>query len=134
MSINKVCVWRLVSWRKGSFLFILLQLTYTPRSSKDYGQLTCEASNSVGKQRKPCFYTIFLAGESVYLYVLRIYLLRIYVYSMPSSSLVSSSIYAYVYSIIFWSSPPELTSINNAILGSVDAQIISSISGLPLSK
>ncbi|XP_047738167.1 nephrin-like [Hyalella azteca] len=42
--------------------YTVSELSYTPRSALDYGLLTCQASNAVGRQREPCFYTIFPAG------------------------------------------------------------------------
>ncbi|MPC23196.1 hypothetical protein E2C01_016235 [Portunus trituberculatus] len=39
-------------------------LDYTPRSTRDYGTLSCWAANSLGSQTDPCRFTIIEAGES----------------------------------------------------------------------
>lgn len=42
-------------------------LEYTPQVNGDYGTLGCWASNSVGRQRKPCLFDIVPASEYKYL-------------------------------------------------------------------
>ncbi|XP_069170194.1 protein turtle homolog B [Procambarus clarkii] len=37
-------------------------LDYTPRSARDYGTLSCWATNSVGTQADPCMFTVIEAG------------------------------------------------------------------------
>ncbi|XP_076065557.1 nephrin-like isoform X2 [Oratosquilla oratoria] len=37
-------------------------LDYTPRSARDYGMLACWATNSVGPQAEPCWFTVTEAG------------------------------------------------------------------------
>ena len=43
-------------------------LDYTPGSPRDYGTLSCWATNSVGTQAEPCRFTVIEAGKSVIYY------------------------------------------------------------------
>ncbi|XP_076268336.1 protein turtle homolog A-like isoform X1 [Rhynchophorus ferrugineus] len=39
------------------------ELTYTPKSQRDYGTLTCWGSNSIGKQVEPCIFQVVPASK-----------------------------------------------------------------------
>ncbi|XP_050293080.1 hemicentin-1 isoform X2 [Anthonomus grandis grandis] len=41
----------------------LSELTYAPKSQKDYGSLTCWATNSIGRQVEPCIFQIVPASK-----------------------------------------------------------------------
>ncbi|XP_022255317.1 synaptogenesis protein syg-2-like [Limulus polyphemus] len=42
-------------------------LTYTPRKESDYGDVVCQASNSIGIQQEPCVYKILPVGKPEFL-------------------------------------------------------------------
>ncbi|XP_024215240.2 uncharacterized protein [Halyomorpha halys] len=39
------------------------ELVYTPKSERDYGTLTCSASNSIGRQAEPCLFQVVPATK-----------------------------------------------------------------------
>ncbi|ERL96037.1 hypothetical protein D910_00869, partial [Dendroctonus ponderosae] len=39
------------------------QLTYTPKSQKDYGTLTCWGTNAIGRQAEPCVFQVVPASK-----------------------------------------------------------------------
>lgn len=50
----------------GGFTFETInQLTYTPKSERDYGTLACWGKNKIGKQVEPCLFQIVPAGEFI---------------------------------------------------------------------
>lgn len=36
--------------------------TYVPHNDEEYGSLSCRATNEIGRQREPCYFTIVPAG------------------------------------------------------------------------
>ena len=63
LSYPKVANTRQQTNRTGTFPYSYSSLKYHAKTEKDFGEVRCFASNSLGESESPCIFTLIPAGK-----------------------------------------------------------------------